>query len=100
MITMYHYLALGLVIFTIGIVGSMLVKNVLKVLISIEIMLMGVNINFLTFAEYCDGIKIDGYIVSLFYIAIGAVELAIALYIFYLMFKKKNSDNIEKYTEL
>ena len=87
MITMYHYLALGLIIFTIGIVGSMLVKNVIKVLISIEFMLMGININFLTFARFCDGIKANGYIVSLFYIAIGAVELAVALYIFYLMFK-------------
>ena len=100
MVTMYHYLALGLVIFTIGIVGSMLVKNVIKILISIEFMLMGININFLTFARFCDGIKMNGYIISLFYIAIGAVELAVALYIFYLMFNKKNSDNIEKYTEL
>ena len=100
MITMYHYLALGLIIFIIGIVGSVLVKNVIKVLISIEFMLMGVNINFLTFAKYCDGIKMEGYIISLFYIAIGAAELAVALYMFYLMFNRKKSENIERYTEL
>ena len=99
-ITMYHYLILGLMLFVIGIIGSMLVKNVIKVLIAIEFMLLGVNINFITFAHYCDNVKMDGFVFSLFYIAIGAVELAVALYIFYLMFKKKESDNIEKYREL
>ena len=97
---MYHYLFIGLVLFLMGIIGTMLVKSVVKVLILIEIMLLGVNINFVTFSTFCYGIKFDGYILSLFYIAIGAVELAVALYIFYLMYKKKQSDNIEKYNEL
>ena len=99
-ITMYHYLGLGITLFILGIIGSMLVKNVIKVLIAIEFMLLGININFITFAHYCDNVKMDGFVFSLFYIAIGAVELAVALYIFYLMFQKKESDNIEKYSEL
>ena len=99
-ITLYHYLFVGLMIFFIGLLGSMISRNVIKVLISIEFMLLGVNINFVTFSTFCDGIKYDGYIVSLFYIGIGAVELAVALYLFYLMFQKKQSDNIESYTDL
>ncbi len=99
-ITMYHYLFIGLVLFVLGLVGSIFVKNVIKVLISIEMMLMGVNINFVTFASYCDNIEFNGYIMALFYIGLGAVELAVALYIFYLMYQKKESDNIEKYTDL
>lgn len=99
-ITMYHYLALGLVIFLAGLLGSMLTKNVIKVLISIEFMLTGININFVTFASFCDNINLNGYLMALFYVGIGAVELAVALYIFYLMFRKKESDNIEKYSEL
>ena len=99
-ITMYHYLFIGLVLFVLGLVGSIFVKNVIKVLISIEIMLLGVNINFVTFASYCDNIDFNGYIMALFYVGLGAVELAVALYIFYLMYKKKESDNIEKYTDL
>ena len=99
-ITIYHYLFIGAVIFLAGLMGSILTKNVIKVLISIEFMLLGVNINFVTFSTFCDGIKYDGYIVSLFYIGIGAVELAVALYLFYLMFQKKQSDNIESYTDL
>lgn len=99
-ITMYHYLFIGLVLFVLGLVGSIFVKNVIKVLISIEMMLMGVNINFVTFASYCDNIEFNGYIMALFYIGLGAVELAVALYIFYLMYQKKESDNIEKYADL
>lgn len=97
---MYQYLLVGLLLFIIGLLGSVFVKNVIKILISIEFMLLGININFVTFATYCDNINFDGYIVALFYIAIGAVELAVALYLFYLMYTKKQSDNIEKYTDL
>lgn len=86
--------------FLIGLLGSVLVKNMIKVLISIEIMLLGVNINFVTFASFCGNVKFDGYIMALFYVGLGAVELAVALYLFYLMFQKKGSDNIESYKEL
>ena len=97
---MYNYLFIGLLLFLAGLVGSILVKNVIKVLISIEFMLLGVNINFVTFASYCDNIVFNGCIMALFYVGIGAVELAVALYIFYLMFRKKENDNIEKYSDL
>lgn len=99
-ITMYHYLFIGMLMFLIGLLGSVLVKNMIKVLISIEIMLLGVNINFVTFASFCDNVKFDGYIIALFYVGLGAVELAAALYLFYLMFQKKGSDSIEHYKEL
>ena len=99
-ITMYHYLFIGMLMFIIGLLGSVLVKNMIKVLISIEIMLLGVNINFVTFASFCDNVKFDGYIIALFYVGLGAVELAVALYLFYLMFQKKGSDSIEHYKEL
>ena len=100
MVGMFHYLFLGLVLFVIGLLGSVCAKNVIKVLIAIEFMLTGVNINFITFATFCDNNLFGGYIMGLFYVGLGAVELAIALYIFYLMYQKKKSDNIEKYSEL
>lgn len=99
-ITIYHYLFLGLALFVIGITGTVLSKHVIKVLISIEFILTGVNINFVTFASYCDNVNFNGYVMALFYVAIGAVELAVALYIFYLMYSKKQSENIDKYGDL
>jgi len=99
-ITIYHYLFIGLVMFLIGIIGSVISKNVIKVLIALEFMLTGININFITFAAFCNNDKFNGFIAALFYTGLGAVELAVALYIFYLMYQKKESDNIEKYSEL
>lgn len=99
-ITIYHYLFLGLVLFVIGLAGSIVSKHVIKVLISIEFMLTGVNINFITFATFCDSTQFDGYVMSLFYVGIGAVELALALYIFYLMYDKKQTENLDKYGDL
>lgn len=99
-ITIYHYLFLGLALFVIGLAGSILSKHVIKVLICIEFMLTGVNVNFVTFASFCDGVNFDGYVFALFYAAIGAVELAVALFIFYLMFNKKQSENIDRYGDL
>ena len=99
-ITIYHYLLLNLLIFIIGLVGTIISKHIIKILISIEFLLTGINLNFITFATLFDGANLDGYIIALFYVAIGAVELAVALYIFYLMYSKKNSDNIDKYGDL
>lgn len=99
-IGLYHYLFLALILFLIGFFGVIISKNILKVLICIEFMLTAVNINFIAFASFFDNLKLNGFIFSLFYIAVGAVEIAIALAIFYLMFKTKQSVNTEDYNEL
>lgn len=99
-IGLYHYLLLALILFLMGFFGAVVSKNVLKVLISIEFMLTAVNINFIAFASFFDNIKLEGFVFSLFYIALGAVEIAIALSVFYLMFKQKRSVNTENYKEL
>ena len=52
-ISIYHYLFIGLILFILGLTGSMVCKNVIKVLICLEFILTGVNINFATFAKYC-----------------------------------------------
>jgi NADH:ubiquinone oxidoreductase subunit K len=99
-IGLYHYLFLALILFIIGFFGAIISKNILKVLMSIEFMLTAVNINFIAFASYFDNVKLHGFVFSLFYIALGAVEVAIALAIFYLMFRFKQSVNTEDYNEL
>lgn len=98
-IGLYHYLFLALVLFLIGFFGAIVSKNMLKVLISVEFMLTAVNINFIAFASFFDNLQLHGFVFSLFYIAVGAVEIAIALAIFYLMFQSKQSVNTEDYGE-
>lgn len=97
-IGLYHYLFLALVLFLIGFFGVIVSKNMLKVFISIEFMLTAVNINFIAFSSFFDEINLHGFVFSLFYLAVGAVEIAIALAVFYVMFRTKQSVNTEDYT--
>lgn len=99
-IGLYHYLGLALILFLIGLFGTIISKNILKVLISLEFMLTAVNINFIAFASFFDNVKLNGFVFSLFYTAVGAVEIAIAVAIFYLMFQNKQSVSTEDYQEL
>lgn len=99
-IGLYHYLVLALILFLIGLFGTIISKNILKVLISIEFMLTAVNINFIAFSSFLDNIKLSGFVFSLFYISVGAVEIAIALAIFYLMFRTKQSVDTDDYGDL
>ena len=99
-ITLFHYLSAGAILFVLGVAGSILCKNIIKILICIEFILTGVNINFAAFARFCGGTDADGFIIALFYAGIGAVELAVALYIFYLMYRKKESENLDMYGDL
>lgn len=99
-ITLYHYLVISLLLFIIGLVGSIMCKNIIKVLICIEFILASVNINFAAFANYCGGAEGDGFVMILFYTGIGAVELAVAIYIFYFMYSKKQTDNVYQYGDL
>lgn len=99
-IGLYHYLILALILFLIGFWGAIISKNILKVLISVEFMLTAVNINFIAFASFFDNIKLNGFVFALFITAISAVEVAIAVAVFYLMFSTKQSVNTEDYDEL
>ena len=99
-IELYHYLIFALLLFLIGVVGVVISKNVIKILISLEFMLTAVNVNFISFASYSDVSNLFGFVFSIFYIGIGAVEIAIALIIFYLMYREKKSINIENYKDL
>ncbi len=99
-IGLYHYLLLALILLLIGIFGVIVSRNVLKILISLEFMLTAVNINFIAFASFFDNINLNGFVFSLFYISLSAAEVAIALMIFYLMYKTKKTVDIESYKEL
>lgn len=96
----YHYLIFALILFLIGAFGVIVSKNIIKILICLEFMLTAVNLNFITFSAYFDSLKLQGYVFAIFYTAIGAVEVAIALLIFYLMYRDKKSINIENYKDL
>ncbi|MDD3149998.1 MAG: NADH-quinone oxidoreductase subunit NuoK [Candidatus Gastranaerophilales bacterium] len=95
-----HYLILAAILFCIGIIGLISSRNIIKILISIEILLNAVNINFIAFANYGDLYFLQGQVFALFVMAIAAAEVALGLAIFISMYRNKQSVDVEDYTTL
>ena len=89
-----HYLTLSAIIFTIGIFGIFLNrKNVIVILMSIELILLAVNINLVSFSVYTQDLL--GQIFAMFILAVAAAEAAIGLAIIVVYFRNKGSIRIE-----
>ncbi|WP_341762114.1 NADH-quinone oxidoreductase subunit NuoK [Candidatus Tisiphia endosymbiont of Thecophora atra] len=88
-ITLEHYLTLSALIFSIGMVGLFMHKNVITILMSIELMLLAVNINFVAFSTYAH--EISGQIFSIIILTIAAAETTIGLAILLVYFRNKGS---------
>lgn len=89
-ITLEHYLVLSSLIFTIGMMGLFMHrKNVITILMSIELMLLAVNINFAAFSTYAG--ELSGQIFSIINLTIAAAETSIGLAILLVYFRNKNS---------
>ncbi|OZG32360.1 NADH-quinone oxidoreductase subunit NuoK [Rickettsia endosymbiont of Culicoides newsteadi] len=89
-ITLEHYLILSALIFSIGMVGLFMHrKNVITILMSIELMLLAVNINFVAFSAYAH--EISGQIFSIIILTIATAETSIGLAILLVYFRNKGS---------
>ena len=94
-----HYLTLGAVIFSIGIIGIFLNrKNIIVILMSIELILLAVNINLVSFSSYTN--EITGQIFTLFILTVAAAEAAIGLAIIVSYYRIKGSIRIEDINEM
>lgn len=89
-----HYLILAGTLFTIGVFGIFLNrKNVIIILMSVELMLLAVNINFVAFSAFNN--DMFGQIFTLFILTVAAAEAAIGLAILVVFFRSKGSINVE-----
>ena len=94
-----HYLTLAAIIFVIGIVGIFLNrKNVIIILMSIELILLAVNINLVSFSIYLENLV--GQIFTMFILTVAAAEAAVGLAIIVLYYKNKGSINVEQISSL
>lgn len=90
MIPIFAFLILGAFIFAIGLVGILLnAKNLIRVLICIELILLSVNTNFIIFSHFINDIR--GQLFVFFILAVAAAETAIGLSILTLIFRKKQN---------
>ena len=99
MIGLSHYLILAAILFTISVVGIFLNrKNIIILLMSIELMLLAVNINFIAFSNYLNDIA--GQIFVFFILTVAAAESAIGLAIIVLIFRNTRSINVDDLNRL
>ena len=94
-----HYLTLAAIIFTIGVVGIFLNrKNVIVILMSIELILLAVNINLVAFSIFIN--DLSGQIFTLFILTVAAAEAAIGLAIIVVYFRNSNTLRVEEIKNL
>jgi len=94
MITTTHYMVLSAALFTLGLVGVMTRRNVIIVLMSIELMLNAVNINLIAFSHHLQNVV--GQVFAVFVIVIAAAEAAVGLGIILAFYRNKETVNIDE----
>ena len=99
MISLSHYLVLGGILFSISVLGIFLNrKNVIILLMAIELMLLAVNMNFIAFSHYLG--DIHGQIFVFFILTVAAAESAIGLAILVQLFRNKSNINVDELNTL
>ena len=89
-----HYIILSTLVFTLGVIGIFLNrKNVINILMSIELILLGVNLNFISFSFFSN--DMTGQVFSLFVLTVAAAEAAIGLAILVVYFRNKGSIDVK-----
>jgi NADH-quinone oxidoreductase subunit K len=99
MIPLSHYLILGAILFAISVVGIFLNrKNVVILLMAIELLLLAVNINFVAFSHYLQ--DLGGQVFVFFILTVAAAESAIGLAILIVLFRSRQTINVEELDSL
>lgn len=98
--SLYHILFLSTALFFIGIYGFLTRRNLITMLMSIELILNSVNLNFIAFNKYLWPNQMDGLFFTLFIIAIAAAEAAVAIAIIINLYRSHNSIDVENAEDL
>ena len=99
MLTLQTYLTLSAILFAIGIMGIIINrKNIIIVLMSIELMLLAVNFNFVAFSHFNQ--NITGQVYVFFILAVAAAEAAIGLAILISLYRNKNTISVQELKQL
>lgn len=98
-LTLGHFLSLGAILFSLSVIGIFLNrKNLIVLLMAIELMLLAVNMNFVAFSHYSG--DLHGQVFVFFILTVAAAESAIGLAILVLLFRNKSSINIDELNTL
>lgn len=92
---MHYFLILAAIMFFVGIYGFLTRRNLITILMSTELILNSVNINFLTFNRYLFPHKLEGFFFSMFVITVAAAEAAVAIAIIINIYRRFTTINVE-----
>ena len=94
-----HYLTVGAILFSLGIFAVMTRRNAVALLMGVELILNGANVNFVAFSRYVET-SIDGHIMAAFVIVLAAAEAAVALAIVLAMFRNFGTVHVDSVDSL
>ena len=97
---LYHILFISTALFFMGVCGFFTRRNLITMLMSIELVLNSVNLNFIAFNKYVWPAKMDGLFFTIFIIAIAAAEAAVAIAIIINLYRSHQSVDVEKAEEM
>ena len=98
-LTLGHFLSLGAMLFALSVVGIFLNrKNIIVLLMAVELMLLAINMNFVAFSHYLG--DMHGQVFVFFILTVAAAESAIGLAILMLLFRNKSSINVDELNSL
>jgi len=98
-LTIYHFITLSSILFTIGVTGLFINrKSIITILMSVELILLSVNINFVAFSIYLNDLA--GQVFALLVMTVAAAEAAIGLAILVLYYRNRNTIEVEEISEM
>ena len=100
MLDLDFFLTVAAILFGIGIYGVVTSRNVVRVLMSIELLLNAVNLNFIAFSNFLDSGSIRGQVFSVFVITVAAAEAAVGLAIVLSIYRNRSTIDMESFNLL
>ncbi|RMH06520.1 MAG: NADH-quinone oxidoreductase subunit NuoK [Nitrospirae bacterium] len=94
-VPLWYYLVLSGLIFLIGLVGVLVRRNIIIILLSIELMLNATNINFVAFSSYLGNLA--GQVFVFFALTVAAAEVAVGLAIIIALYRHRSSINVDEF---
>jgi NADH-quinone oxidoreductase subunit K len=94
MIPLSYYLILSGIVFLTGVIGVLLRRNIIIILLSVELMLNATNINFVAFSQYLHDVA--GQVFVFFALTVAAAEVAVGLAIIIAIFRARNTLNVDQ----
>ena len=91
-----HYLILSGLLFSIGLYGALTKRNAIVILMSIELMLNGVNIALVAFSRFITPVILTGQVFAIFIMVVAAAEVAIGLAIIIAIYRNRNTIDVNK----